>query len=91
LQQLIYEPELDKEVFFHSRVITNLEEFKKISDVNVANRLSDDISDVESKVVTGIFLEVIHRDFTRKYCGRKTSIILATIHKSLLKIKPFIK
>ena len=49
---VVYEPELDEEEFFHSRVITDLEEFKKVSDVIVANRLSDDIQDVEHKVVT---------------------------------------
>ena len=49
---VVYEPELDEKEFFRSRVITDLEEFKKISDVVMANRLSDDISDIESKVVT---------------------------------------
>jgi len=52
IEVVVYEPELDEKEFFHSRVIANLEEFKNISDVVVANRLSDDISDIESKVVT---------------------------------------
>ena len=52
IEVVVYEPELDEKDFFRSRVITNLEEFKNISDVVVANRLSDDISDIESKVVT---------------------------------------
>ncbi len=38
--------------FFHSRVIKDLSEFKKISDIIVANRQSDEISDVSSKVYT---------------------------------------
>jgi len=38
--------------FFHSRVVADLEEFKAISDVVVANRLSGDISDIKEKVVT---------------------------------------
>ena len=52
IEVVVYEPELDEEEFFHSRVIANLKEFKQISDVVVANRLSDDISNIESKVVT---------------------------------------
>lgn len=52
IEVVVYEPELVEKEFFYSRVITNLEEFKKNSDVVVANRLSDDISDIESKVVT---------------------------------------
>ncbi len=52
IEVVVYEPELDEKDFFRSRVITDLEEFKKISDVVVANRLSDDISDIEGKVVT---------------------------------------
>ncbi len=49
---VIYEPALGDEEFFGSRVIKDLDEFKKISDVIVANRLSDDIYDVKEKVYT---------------------------------------
>jgi UDPglucose 6-dehydrogenase len=49
---VVYEPELDDDEFFNSRVIKDLEEFKKMSDVVVANRLSDDIRDIEDKIVT---------------------------------------
>ena len=52
IEVVIYEPAMQEEEFFHSKVIKNIEEFKKISDVIVANRLSEDISDVESKVYT---------------------------------------
>jgi UDPglucose 6-dehydrogenase len=52
IEVVVYEPELDAKEFFHSRVVTSLEEFKKISDVVVANRLSNNISDIEDKVVT---------------------------------------
>jgi len=47
-----YEPVFEEAEFYRSKVIKNLDEFKKISDVIVANRMSDDILDVESKVVT---------------------------------------
>ncbi len=49
---VIYEPNADEEEFFHSKVIKDLDEFKKLSDVIVANRLSDNIKDVEEKVYT---------------------------------------
>ena len=52
IEVVIYEPAMQEEEFFHSKVIKHIEEFKKISDVIVANRLSEDISDVESKVYT---------------------------------------
>lgn len=52
IEVVVYEPVLDEEEFFHSKVIRDLDEFKKISDVIVANRLSDDIRDVEGKVYT---------------------------------------
>ena len=52
IEVIVYEPVLKEEDFFHSRVIKNLDEFKKISDVIVANRLSEDIKDVQNKVYT---------------------------------------
>jgi UDPglucose 6-dehydrogenase len=52
IQIVIYEPVFTEEEFFHSKVIKNLEEFKNISDVIVANRLSDNLLDVQAKVYT---------------------------------------
>lgn len=52
IEIVIYEPELTEKEFFRSRVVADLEEFKKISDVIVANRMHDDILDVKDKVVT---------------------------------------
>jgi len=52
VEVVVYEPALDDEYFFHSKVIRDLEEFKQISDVIVANRLSDSILDVKEKVYT---------------------------------------
>lgn len=49
---VIFEPVLEEEEFYHSRVIKDLAEFKRISDVIVANRLSEDIMDVKEKVYT---------------------------------------
>jgi len=52
IKVVIYEPVLEEESFFHSNVIKDLNLFKKISDVIVANRLSQEIIDVEDKVYT---------------------------------------
>lgn len=52
IEIVIYEPVLEEKEFYRSRVIADLEEFKKISDIIVANRLSDDILDVKEKVLT---------------------------------------
>jgi len=49
VEVVIYEPELCKKEFFGSTVMGNLEEFKSISDVIVANRKSDDLNDVDEK------------------------------------------
>jgi UDPglucose 6-dehydrogenase len=52
IEVVIYEPIFEGEDFFNSKVITDLNEFKLISDVIVANRLSNEISDVQGKVYT---------------------------------------
>jgi UDPglucose 6-dehydrogenase len=52
IEIVIYEPVLESDEFYHSKVIQDLDEFKAISDVIVANRLSDDIKDVQDKVYT---------------------------------------
>ncbi|MCD4667546.1 MAG: nucleotide sugar dehydrogenase, partial [Sulfurimonas sp.] len=52
IEVVIYEPVFEENEFFHSKVIKDLDEFKKISDVIVANRLSENILDVKNKVYT---------------------------------------
>ena len=52
IEVIIYEPVLEEEVFFNSKVIKDLDEFKKLSDVIVANRMNSDLNDVKDKVYT---------------------------------------
>ena len=52
IEVVIYEPALDEDNFFNSRVIKDINEFKAISDVIVANRLSENLTDVKDKVYT---------------------------------------
>ena len=52
IEVVVYEPELEEEDFFRSPVIRDLEEFKRRSNIVVANRLADEIQDIEAKVVT---------------------------------------
>lgn len=52
IEVVIYEPTMKENSFFNSRVIRNLDEFKKMSDVILANRYNEDIADVMDKVYT---------------------------------------
>lgn len=52
IEVVVFEPALHEDEFYSSRVIKDFDEFKKISDVIVANRLSDEIRDVVDKVYT---------------------------------------
>lgn len=52
IEVVVYEPTLKDNNIYNSRVIRDLDEFKKISDVIVANRMADDIKDVVDKVYT---------------------------------------
>lgn len=52
IEVVVYEPTLKEDTFYNSRVIRDLEEFKKISDVILVNRMSEEVKDVEEKVYT---------------------------------------
>jgi UDPglucose 6-dehydrogenase len=52
IEIVVYEPELEEAEFFRSRVIKDLTEFKRLSDVIIANWRSDELADVEDKVYT---------------------------------------
>jgi len=50
IEVIVYEPALKEAEYFHSRVVNDLAQFKKESDVIVANRITDDIRDVADKI-----------------------------------------
>ena len=52
IEVVIYEPALEDDTFFNSKVIKDIDEFKNISDVIVANRISSEIEDIVDKVYT---------------------------------------
>lgn len=52
IEVLIYEPSFNGEIFEGYKVISNLEEFKRISDVIIANRFNNELLDVSDKVYT---------------------------------------
>ncbi|GMG64720.1 nucleotide sugar dehydrogenase [Tetragenococcus halophilus] len=52
IEVVVFEPSLDADSFFNSRVIKDFEEFKTISDVIVSNRMEEELLDVRDKVYT---------------------------------------
>jgi len=52
VEVVVYEPVMAEDEFFHSKVIKDFNEFKKLSDVIVANRMVPEIMDVSDKVYT---------------------------------------
>lgn len=52
IEVVVYEPVLKDDLFYNSKVIRDFEEFKKVSDVIVSNRLAKELMDVQEKVYT---------------------------------------
>ena len=52
IEVVVYEPTLREEYFFNSKVIRNLNEFKQMADVIIANRWVEELTDVEDQVYT---------------------------------------
>ncbi|NLC24694.1 MAG: UDP-glucose 6-dehydrogenase, partial [Oxalobacter sp.] len=50
IEVIVYEPVLEESHFFNSRVVNDLDTFKREADIIVANRVTDEIRDVEHKV-----------------------------------------
>ena len=50
IEVVVYEPTLNEDTFFNSKVIKDLNEFKEISDVIIVNRMNDELKDVKDKI-----------------------------------------
>lgn len=59
IEVVVYEPSIKEDTFFDSKVIKDLELFKKICDIIVANRISKEVMDVERKIYTR---DIFNRD-----------------------------
>lgn len=52
VEVVVYEPAIEDEAFYNSRIIRDLEEFKSCCDVVIANRWNEELKDIEAKVYT---------------------------------------
>jgi len=52
IEVVVYEPTLDEDEFFHSRVVKDLDAFKQDTDIIIANRMCSDLEDIKTKVYT---------------------------------------
>ena len=52
IEVVVFEPYLKEEEFYRSKVVRDLNEFKQMSNIIIANRMVDEISDVAEKVYT---------------------------------------
>ena len=52
VEVFVYEPALEEDNFFNSKIIKNLDEFKQICDIVISNRLTEEIQDISEKVYT---------------------------------------
>ena len=52
IEVIVYEPVLEENEFYHSRVVKDLNEFKQISDVVISNRMVEELNDISEKVYT---------------------------------------
>ena len=52
IEVVIYEPEFKEGEFLHLEVVKDLGRFKQMSDLIIANRMADELSDVKNKIYT---------------------------------------
>lgn len=52
VEVIVYEPMMEDDTYYGSRVVRDLAEFKREAEVIVANRISEEVSDVAARVFT---------------------------------------
>lgn len=59
IEIVIYEPNIKADLFNDIKIVNNLEEFKRISDIVICNRVDNKIQDINKKIYTR---DIFHRD-----------------------------
>lgn len=59
IEVVVYEPTLKEDNFFNSKVIKNIDEFKKICNIVISNRMENELLDIKEKVYTR---DIFYRD-----------------------------